>query len=388
MPIDSLDPIIPTVQAAFSQATRGIVGFVGGANVNGDLAERVRVGQDIVWGEPVVGEPGDATPGSTGPREGSLGALAHTIKIERQRNVPIPVTGDQFKAMQGNIYPFLQEAFVKAIRKLIDEMDAYAGKKLLIGASTALTTPNPEPFLMGTEQNMMDFALLKKAIRINGYQPNGFHLVAGPVPMLNLEGQNPQLFRANEFGSDELSRWGKLTTIQGFSIGAVTEFPAIESGTANGYAVNGDHAAGVSEVAVKTGSGTFKAGTIVMFSPDYVNRYVVAEDLSGPGVLKLNSPLKKAVSSNALVALPNLPPSVVAYDKNALKILARPPAVPDGGDAAIDSMVFQDKVSKLVVEVALYKQYLQQVYDVRIAYGAKVSDSEAVVLLGKEVPGG
>lgn len=383
-PIDSLDAIIPTVQTAFTMATKGIVGFVGGADVNGSLAERVRVGQDIVWGEPVVGEPGDATPGATGPREGSLGALAHTIKIERQRNVPIPITGDQFKAMQGNIYPFLQDAFVKAIRKLVDEMDLYVGQKVLAGSSTAVISPNGMPFTSGPSNtpNMFDFSAMKRAFRRNGYEPSNFRLVAGPDALEGLEGANPNLFRANEFGSDELVRWGSLTKIQGFLIGSAPNFPERVSSTATNYVTSGYHDAGVREIAVTYGAGDFAAGSLVKIRDEI---YGVAEQLTGgSGTLKLTSPLRSAVNDETSVydlSVDTNETMAVAYDKAAVKILARPPAVPDGGDSAVDTMTFQDSVSRLVIEVALYKQYMRQAYDVRIAYGARVIDPDAVIQL-------
>lgn len=380
-PVDSLDPIIPTVQAAFKKVSKGIVGFVGGVDVNASLAERVRVGQDIVWGNPIVGEPSDAVPACTGPCDGTLGATAHLIKIERQRHVPIPITGDQFKAMQGNVYPFLQEAFESAITKLVTEMDQYLAGKLLTQASRAWSSKNGVPFSVA--DNMTDFAGLKKVFRENKINPdlNNLRLIVNPTAMYNIEGKMSNLWHANEFGSDELSRFGKITTIQGFALGSTPDLQEAETGSPVGYFTNGAHAAGVTEIAIDTGTGTIKPGDSIVFGV-YEDYYIAQNELTGTGMLKIAEPgLVRDFPDNTDISVLDYPTYGVSYVKEAVKFLARPPAVPEGGDAAVDTMGFRDPVSGLVIEVALYKQYLRQAYDVRIAYGAGVVDPAAVVLL-------
>jgi hypothetical protein len=57
--------------------------------------------------------------------------------------------------------------------------------------------------------------------------------------------------------------------------------------------------------------------------------------------------------------------------------------MPEGGDSATDMIQVVDPVSGLVYEIAEYKQYLQTVYHVRIAWGVKmVKPEHCAILLG------
>jgi hypothetical protein len=62
----------------------------------------------------------------------------------------------------------------------------------------------------------------------------------------------------------------------------------------------------------------------------------------------------------------------VAFHRSAIELGMRAPAMPAGGDAAVDIMTVQDPWSGLVFEIAAYKGYMKSMFEVRCVYGSKV----------------
>ncbi len=92
----TLESLYPTIQTALTDYGKGIVGFAGGVPIDASTSERVAKGQTIQMLEPRGRRHWDATPpGASGPRTGTLSADPRSVVIEKVRNVPIPITGDQ-----------------------------------------------------------------------------------------------------------------------------------------------------------------------------------------------------------------------------------------------------------------------------------------------------
>lgn len=73
-----------------------------------------------------------------------------------------------------------------------------------------------------------------------------------------------------------------------------------------------------------------------------------------------------------------------ALVKGALQLLARAPAVPAGGDSALDRMYVTDPVSGLVFEVTMWGGYRQVHIEVALAWGVKLVKPEFVTILRGE----
>jgi hypothetical protein len=138
----------------------------------------------------------------------------------------------------------------------------------------------------------------------------------------------------------------------------------------------------VTSIPLITGSGTVLAGDVVTFAADTVNKYVINTGIAAPGTIVLNAPgaLVTIATSNAMTIGGNFTPCV-AFDGNALFLVARIPATPPGGDAADDAMTLMDPVSGLPFEIRVYKQYRRVAYEVGIAWGVKAVKSAHIANL-------
>ena len=68
---------------------------------------------------------------------------------------------------------------------------------------------------------------------------------------------------------------------------------------------------------------------------------------------------------------------------DALHIAMRPPAMPEGGDSADDSMMFNDPRSGIPFELLVYRGYKKVRWEIGMAWGVKLNKSaHAALLLG------
>ena len=69
-----------------------------------------------------------------------------------------------------------------------------------------------------------------------------------------------------------------------------------------------------------------------------------------------------------------------AFARSAVVLATRAPAMPKGGDAADDVYMLTDPVSGLSFEFALYRQFLQTVVHVRLAWGFKAIKQDHIAI--------
>lgn len=377
---NTLTNLIPIIYMALDIVAREMIGFIPAAFRNAG-ADRVAVGQTVNYPivPPIVA--GNITPASIPPDDGDMVVGNGTLTISKSMYAPIRWTGEEEKAVSGTgiMQQVIVQQFAQAIRTLVNliEVDLAA---TYINASRAVGTAGAAPF--GTAGDFTDFANSLQVLDDNGAPLGDRHLVLGSAAISNIRGKQSVLFKINEAGTADLLRQGIIGRVEGFDIHNSAAIPiGVAKGTGAGYVVNfaAGYPVGATAITVGTGSGTILAGDTVTFAGD-TNRYVTT-GLSGTTLTLALPGLKKPVANTIAVTVgANYTPNMF-FVRDAVHLLTRLPAMPDGGDSSTDVTEITDPVSGLVFQVARYNQYRRVRMEVGIAWGVKVVKPDFVGLL-------
>lgn len=388
MTILTLTGLVPDIYAAMDVVSREQVGFIPAVSRDASAA-RAALNENIR--SPVVGA---MTAEDLTVTNVAASAPAQTITyvdmtISKARSVPFGITGEESKGLQnaGTLGQINRDRIAQALRTLTNEVETDLSA-LHIYASRAVGTAATTPF--GTAANLSDFANSAQVLEDNGAPKSDWHMVLGSAAIAKIRGVQSGLFKVNEAGTDELLRSGKIGDVEGFAIHnsdkvkrAVTAGTAASATTDNaGYAVGS-----TTFTLASAGTGTLIAGDVITFAGD-TNQYVVVtgdSDVSDGGTLVIAEPGIKVAMSAATKAI-----TVVAaatrnmfFQRSAIQLATRAPAMPEGGDAADDVMVIQDPVSGIAYEFCIYRQKRQVRYEVNLAWGVKmIAPRHAGILLG------
>ena len=377
---NTLTNLIPEVYSALDVVSRELVGFIP-AVTRDPMTERAAVDQTVrSFVAPAV-TAGDITPGVTPPDDGDQTIGNVSLTITKARRVPIRWNGEQSLGVNNGgpgQRAILQAQIQQAIRTLTNEMEAdLAG--LHIASSRAYGTAGTTPF--GTAGDYTDASNARKILVDNGAPTSDMHLVVNTAAGANLRGKQGGRGVDAE-GDSRLLRQGVLLDVHGFALRESAQVITNTAGTGASYLINGTLAVGATTITVDTGSGTVLAGDIVTIAGD-TNKYVVATALSG-GSFTIGAPgLLKAPADNAAVTVVAAAARNMAFARSALILATRAPALPEGGDSAVDRTLITDPVSGITFELAMYAQYRQMQYELSAAWGVKcVKPEHTAILLG------
>lgn len=382
----TLTAILPTIHAGLNIISREMIGIIPAMQRNSAL-EGVAVGQQVTV--PVVGaaSTGNVTPGATPPAAGNSTIGAKSIAITKSVFAEFTWNGEEqmVAGATGQYNRILADQFAQGMRTLANLIEVDATLAAARSASRAYGTAGVTPF--GIAGDLTDFAGINQILDDNGAPQFDRRFIAGSGARFNLEGKQSILFKANEAGSDAFLRRRVVGDVMNLGIGISAQAPFMTKGTGAGYLVNNGagYPVGGTAIEVDTGTGTILAGDIVTFAGD-ANKYVAA-GLSGT-TLTINGPgLRQAVADNAAISIGNSYRANVAFTPDALVLAARPPATPmvngQKMDMAEDRTIVQDPTSGLPFEIAVYRQYMQVRFEVRMAWGiGVVSPRHVASLLG------
>lgn len=376
---NTLTSLIPALYEALDVVSRELVGFLPGIMRDAQV-ERAAVGQQVI--SPVV-PPQSATnitPGVTPPNDGdqTIGNLA--VTITKARRVPFRWTGEEERGLNANganagVIKGYQ--IQQALRTLVNEMEADVWAAARVAASRAFGTAGTTAFA----SDLSASAQLRKILDDNG-APGQRSLVGDTTMGANLRTLG-QLTKANEAGTVMTRSDGMLIDLHGFAIRESGAVGVVTKGTGASYTTTAaGFAVGTTSIPLITGTGTILAGDVVTFAGD-TNKYVVATGIAAPGTIVLAAPgLRQAIPASATaVTVGNNFTANVGYSQSALLLATRAPALPDGGDMAVDRMMVTDPRSGISFEVALYPQYRQMQYEVSAAWGAAATKANHIALL-------
>lgn len=387
---NTLTSLIPTMYESLDVVSREQVGFAAAVTKN-TTAERAALNQSILVPIAPAVTAADNVAAVTAPDTGSQTIGNVSMTISKSKHVPIRWNGEDTRGAlnAGWYHKLLVDQFTQGFRTLSNLIELDLANAAYQGASRAYGTAGTTPF--GTAADLSDVAQLRKILDDNGAPQTDLQLVLNSAAVANLRGKQTILLRINESGSAALLRKGAISDmpLEGFELHNSAQLTKVTAGTGASYVTSGSTAPGVSSIALVTGSGTVLAGDVVSFAADANNKYVVNTGVAAPGTIALGTPgaLVTIATANAMTIGGAFTPSV-GFSRSAIQLITRVPAMPIGPDGramdmAEDVTQITDPVSGITYEVALYRQFHQIVFHIRLAWGTQaIKSNHIAVLLG------
>ncbi len=386
---NTLTSLIPDIYAALDVVSRELVGFIPSV-ARDSSADRLALNQTLrIPISPTNAAGGNISPAMALPSAADQVFTNTTIAISKSRYFPFSWTGSEELAVNSGVgYLTLKQAQIaQAIRAAVNEIEVDVATAIYKGASRAYGTAGTTPF--GTAGDYSDAAQIRKILDDNGAPSSDRSLVLNTAAGASIRGKQAQAQMTND---TSLLRQGVLLDINSFSIRESAQTPTVTAGTmASATSTAAAFTVGQTVIPLATaGTGTVAAGDIVTFAND-TNQYVVAavsfagaNPASGDSITLAAPGLRKAQgSATRAITVVGTAARNLAFQRNAVILATRLPAIPGEGDMASDRMTVTDPLSGLALEFAVYPGYRMNVYHVSIAWGVAVIKPEYVaVLLG------
>lgn len=383
---NTLTDLIPTLYEVANVVSRELVGFIPAVRRNVS-AERAAVGQSIRVPIARIGPTEEIKPGVTAPDTDGVKTDNVEWKITKSKAAPIIWKDEEPLSIKGVFNPVFVDQLAEGMRNLTNEIEQDLAECAKVSASRAFVKTDANgivtPFSVGE-----DFDHLAGALRIlenNGAPRTDLQFVLNSATMFYLRAKMKNLWKVNEAGSSDMLRNGLTDRLMNMAIrnsaGIAKHISTATGDTA--YKVNGVHEAGVNSLAVKTGNTVVKAGdlfTIADALPDDGSQYVVASEGVQDSKIGINSPglVKRVAADGKDIAFQGSYTPNYAFDRNALVLIARAPAVPPGGDMADDAATIVDPFTGLNYEIRVYRQYRQVRYEICMAWGVGAMNREHI----------
>lgn len=373
-----LNELMPTLYAALAIVSREMVGFIPSVAINAAPTEAA-LNEYITVPKASTAVAEDIVPG-TPTSNGAPDVATVQMQITKSRMVPVRWQGEEQLGVNnsGMLNNVMTQQFAQAMRTLVNEVEAdLAG--LCTSASRAYGTVGTKLF----SDEILSVAMARKLLEDNGAPLTDLQLVIDTLSAAYLR-SNGQLTKANEADTDATLRRGVLLDLMGFAVRTSAQLRTHTGGSITGTAAvnNGEgYNVGATEIAVDGATAIdLKAGDLLTFGTAE-DKYVVAADVAATP-LTLNAPgLISSIADDDTVSTITTYTPCLAFDRNALQLIARAPAMPQGGDEASDITTLTDPVSGISFQVAAYRGYREVRYEVGLAWGVKAIQPEHIAML-------
>lgn len=380
---NTLTNLIPDLHVALDVVSREMVGLIPAVTLDPSVA-RAAQNETVYSHVAPAASATDITPGVTPPDDGDQTIGTVSLTISKARRVPFRWNGEQTRGVNNGIgaLSIQQNQIAQAIRTLVNEMEADLAA-LHATFSRAYGTAGTTPF--GTAGDYTDASEVVRILKDNG-APGDRQLVLNSAAGAKLIGKQSQSYMQ---GSDSMLRQGVLLDHAGMALRESGQILTSTAGTASGATTNNaGYAVGATTLTLASaGTGTIVAGDVVAFAGD-TNKYVVVSgdtDVSNGGTITIAGPGLRVAMSAATKAITVVAAAArnMCFARSALILATRMPALPDGGDLAVDRTTVVDPRSGMAFEIAMYPQYRQMQYEVSAAWGVKnVKPDHTAILLG------
>lgn len=384
---NTLTDLIPDLYVSLDVVSRELTGMIPAVQIDADVS-RAAVNQIVRSFVAPASTASDITPGVVPPDDGDQSILNRSITITKSRRVPMRWNGEEDRGLGPNPGSIRQQQIQQAVRTLVNEIESDLYYAAALNASRNHTTLGTLPFDSANDWN--DAAQTRKILVDNGAPLSDMQMVIDTATGATMRAKQAAV---NTYGSDQLIRQGVLLDIGGMSIResfAVSPLAGVGQTSVTSLTVDGPTLAGAVSVAVTaTGDDNiFVKGDKVSFGDSY--EYVVAQAVTlntgESGSIVIAEPgLKEPLLGGEAVASMGAHVANVAFNRGAVILAQRLPAVPEGGDLAQDRATVTDPRSGLSFEIAMYPQYRQMQYEISAAWGVGVVKPEHVASMSYEL---
>jgi len=374
---NTLTALEPILFSAAQQVSAEPFGAVDAINMTFD-SKGVAVGDDVKVTVAPISAATDFAPGVAAAQGADAVASEITVQITKSRKASMHLTGEQLRSLDNGASSaeWIRQMVAQMMRTLRNEAEVDCVNAIKVGSSRASGTAATNPFASA----LTPLADVRKILRDNGAPMADLQFVGDTTSEANLLKLGVVL-DASIAGTDEERRSGILRRQYGFNMRTSAGIDVHTRGTASGlYDTNGTFAAGVTSVAVDTGSGTILPGDIASFAGD-TSLYVVGTGIAAAGTLELNKPGLQASLADGVdltvgaAYTPNL-----AFERSAIVGVMRPPVMP--ANPVISQTLISDGMGMtyLLLDIA---QYGQRTWELHLAWGFKaVQPDHIATLLG------
>ena len=382
---NTLTGLIPSMYNALDVVSRELTGMIPAVTLDATHT-RAAVGQQVISPVTPVAAATDITPNVNPPNDGDQTIGNTAMTITKARRVPIRWSGEERLGVDNNGAQFnviFRDQMAQAMRTLANEMERDLCL-LAASAGRAYGTPGTTPFATNTA----DLMQARKILVDNGAPISDLQAVIDTTAGANLR----TLYGINtsrDWSQVPMNQRGVLVAPHDMAVRESSQIITPSVGTCAGATTNATgYAVGATTITLASaGTGTILAGDIITFAGD-TNKYVVVSgdpDVANGGAITLaQNGLRKAIPAAATaITVVSAGPRSLVFARSAIALATRAPALPVGGDSAVDRMMITDPVSGLTFEVSMYAQYRQMQYEVAAVWGTKmVKPEHAALLLG------
>ncbi len=386
-----LTDLQPTIFEALDSVSEEPIGFIPAVwkNPEGKNLQRAQVGQTIRY--PITAQYTTAaiTPGQLPPDTGDQTVGNDTLTISKAKAYPIRWNGEEEQGLRTGDTPRLggiqADQFKQAFRTIRNEIETDIGSTYT-ACSRAYGTPGTTPFASSIE----DANQMYKILLDNGAPKTDNSIIVNTSAGLNLRNLSV-LNQVNTSGTSATLRDGILLPLSGFNIRESAQVASHTAGDATGFDANGGEPIGETTIAVDgSDSGTILAGDTVTWAGD-TNKYIVqsatASGAATGNIVIQKTGLRETLATTVEGTLGADYTANMAFNRNAIVLITRLPALPSVGgtpkDSAIDRMTVVDPVSGIAFEISVYEEYKQLHIEVACVWGFKIVKPEwCGILLG------
>jgi hypothetical protein len=402
-----LTGLMPTFFRALNMVNNEKTDAIDAVTLNSDLAQAV-VGQTITYPIAAPKSLYDITPQANPLDINGDTAGTGTMQISYSKAASFKWTGEEQRQLQlGGISQYYADQSAQCIRAIRNYVESLIVTTAAVNACRAVGTPGTTPFAFNgtTISGMENFADSLKEMEDNGSPDADIHMILGTKAAAGAR-KIPNLFKANEAGTDRMLRTGAIGQIEGFNVGVSPQIKTKHViGASTGNVLNGAAAAGPfttpQVIAIHNGTGAINVGDLVIFASDTTRTYVVLSATGGatPTSITIAAPgLSIAGADGDAVTVVGTGVSAdnfisnLFFSRDAIHLVARQPMLPVnlGGTATgvtgavgtlIDCKLLPDPRSKLVYQIAAWAEHRQITIEFGLAFGVGVPNPQNLFLL-------